>query len=68
MKLDGVSHREIAEKLQIHDTGRLKIWMRKVQRGHREYYDTNRYVENVKRENKMLKKCLESQEVDTTLT
>lgn len=70
MKLDGVSHREIAEKLHIFDQGRIKIWMRKYkklgefglldQRGRREeYIDTNRCVEKLKRENKMLKKCLE---------
>lgn len=70
MKLDGVSHREIAEKLHIHDEGRIKVWMRKYkklgefglldQRGRREeYIDSNRYLRKLERENKMLKKCLE---------
>jgi len=70
MKVEGVTHREIMKELDIHDEGRLKIWMRKYkklgefglldQRGRREEYcDTNRYIEKLKRENTMLKKCLE---------
>ncbi|CAI8884851.1 transposase [Brevibacillus sp. IT-7CA2] len=70
MRLKGVSKRVIMEELNIHDEDRLKVWMRKYkklgefglldQRGRREeYIDTNRYIEKLKRENKMLKKCLE---------
>lgn len=60
----------IAQHLGIHDIGRLKVWMRKYkqqgefglwdQRGRQEtYIDQDRYVQRLKRENTMLKKCLE---------
>lgn len=64
------TYRQINEHLEIHDSQRMKKWMRKYrekggfglldQRGRRqEYTDQNRYVEQLKRENQMLKKCLE---------
>lgn len=70
MKLEGISHRVIMEKLDILDESRLKVWMRKYkklgefglldQRGRREeYIDSDRYIKQLKRENTMLKKCLE---------
>lgn len=69
MKLQGKTHREIIGELNIHDEGRLKVWMRKYkelgevglldQRGRREeYVDQSRYVEKLERENAVLKKCL----------
>ncbi|MGW7163319.1 helix-turn-helix domain-containing protein [Paenibacillus taichungensis] len=63
------TYRKINEHLGIHDPGRMKRWMRKHreqgefglmnQRGRmKEYLDQDRYVENLKRENELLKKCL----------
>lgn len=54
----------------IEDEGQIKIWMRKYKqlgeyrlmdnRGRREeYIDEERYTEKLKRENDVLKKCLE---------
>lgn len=64
------TYRPINEHLGIHDKDRMKSWMRsyreKVEfglldrRGRRtEYLDQDRYVPQLKRENTMLKKCLE---------
>ncbi|WP_238653913.1 transposase [Paenibacillus piscarius] len=64
------TYREINEHLGIQDKDRMKRWMRKYrelgeyglldQRGRREeYIDQDRYVQKLKRENDMLKKCLE---------
>ncbi|WP_039961173.1 helix-turn-helix domain-containing protein [Brevibacillus sp. BC25] len=64
------TYRQITEHLRIQDRDRMKVWMRKYrklgefgllnQRGRREeYIDQERYVQKLKRENTMLKKCLE---------
>ena len=64
------SYRKITEHFGIQDQGRVKKWMKKFrelgefglldQRGRRkEYIDQDRYVQKLKRENEMLKKCLE---------
>lgn len=64
------TYRQITEHLGIQDKDRVKKWMRKYrelgeyglldQRGRREeYMDQDRYVQRLKRENAMLKKCLE---------
>lgn len=64
------TYRQITEQLGIQDKDRVKRWMRKYrekgefglldQRGRRkEYLDQERYVQQLKRENAMLKKCLE---------
>ncbi|WP_246059921.1 transposase [Paenibacillus lautus] len=64
------TYRKINEHLGINDPQRMKKWMRKFreqgefglvdQRGRREaYIDQDRYVQKLKRENEMLKKCLE---------
>ncbi|MEK5645697.1 transposase [Paenibacillus rhizosphaerae] len=64
------TYRQINDHLGIQDQGRMKRWMRKYrekgefglldQRGRRkEYLDQERYVQQLKRENTMLKKCLE---------
>ncbi|UQZ35889.1 helix-turn-helix domain-containing protein [Paenibacillus sp. PK3_47] len=64
------TYRQITEHLGIQDKDRVKRWMRKYrelgefglldQRGRREeYMDQDRYVQKLKRENDMLKKCLE---------
>ncbi|GIO33278.1 MAG TPA: transposase [Paenibacillus cookii] len=64
------TYRQINEHLGIQDKDRMKRWMRKYreqgefglldQRGRRkEYLDQERYVQQLKRENAMLKKCLE---------
>ncbi|MBE9916298.1 helix-turn-helix domain-containing protein [Paenibacillus donghaensis] len=64
------TYRQITEHLEIQDKDRVKRWMRKYrekgefglldQRGRREeYLDQERYVQQLKRENAMLKKCLE---------
>ncbi|HBS46800.1 MAG TPA: helix-turn-helix domain-containing protein [Paenibacillus sp.] len=73
------TYRKITEHFEIHDQGRVKKWMKKYrelgefglldQRGRRkEYIDQDRYVQKLKRENEMLKKCLEiwMQEVKRT--
>jgi transposase len=73
------TYRKITEHFEIQDQGRVKKWMKKYrelgefglldQRGRREeYIDQDRYVQNLKRENEMLKKCLEiwMQEVKRT--
>lgn len=63
------TYRKINEHLEIHDSQRMKKWMRKYreqgefglldQRGRRkEYINQDRYVQQLKRENEMLKKCL----------
>jgi transposase len=68
--VEGWTYRKIMEKFGITDRHRLKAWMRKYrergefglvdQRGRREeYVDQDRQVERLKRENEMLKKCLE---------
>lgn len=68
--VEGWTYRKIMEKFGITDRHRLKAWMRKYrelgefglvdQRGRREeYVDRDRQVERLKRENEMLKKCLE---------
>jgi len=67
---EGWTYRKIMEHLGIPDRHLLKVWMRKYkqlgefglldQRGHREeYIDQDRYVQKLKRENTMLKKCWE---------
>lgn len=67
---DKWTYRQITEHLGIQDKDRVKKWMRKYreqgefglldQRGRRkEYVDQNRYVQQLERENRMLKKCLE---------
>ncbi len=67
---EGWTYRRIMEHLGIGDRHLLKAWMRKYkqlgefglldQRGRREeYVDQDRYVQKLKRENTMLKKCLE---------
>ena len=67
---EGWSYQKIADHLDINDKNRVKIWMRKYrqlgeyglldQRGRREeYIDQDRYVQKLKRDNQMLKKCLE---------
>lgn len=67
---EGWSYQKIADHLNINDKNRVKIWMRKYrqlgeyglldQRGRREeYIDQDRYVQKLKRDNQMLKKCLE---------
>ncbi|ULL14821.1 helix-turn-helix domain-containing protein [Paenibacillus sp. H1-7] len=64
------SYRQITEHLEIHDKDRVKKWMRRYkqlgefglldQRGRREeYLDQDRYVAKLKRENDVLKKCLQ---------
>ncbi|MCL9661413.1 transposase [Paenibacillus hunanensis] len=64
------TYRQINDHFGIQDQGRMKRWMRKYrekgelglldQRGRRkEYVDQERYVQQLKRENTMLKKCLE---------
>ncbi|MHA2853820.1 transposase [Paenibacillus lautus] len=64
------TYRQINEHLGIQDKDRMKRWMRKYreqgefglldQRGRRkEYIDQDRYVQKLKRENEMLKKCWE---------
>ncbi|ALP35701.1 transposase [Paenibacillus sp. IHB B 3084] len=67
---EGWTYRKLMEKFGIADRHRLKEWMQKYkklgefglmdQRGRRkEYMDQDRYVQKLKRENEMLKKCLE---------
>jgi transposase-like protein len=69
-KLSGKTYRQVAEDLGIQDKDRVKVWMRKYkqlgdyglldQRGRREeYIDEHRENQKLKRENEMLKKCLE---------
>ncbi|OAJ75588.1 transposase [Brevibacillus sp. SKDU10] len=64
------TYKQIVEHLEIQDKDRLKKWMRKYRqqgefglldrRGHRQtYIDQDRYVQKLKRENEILKKCLE---------
>ncbi|OME63433.1 transposase [Paenibacillus odorifer] len=73
------TYRKITEHFEIQDQGRVKKWMKKYrelgefglldQRGRRkEYIDQDRYVQKLRRENEMLKKCLEiwMQEVKRT--
>ncbi|WP_225229445.1 transposase [Paenibacillus gallinarum] len=63
------TYRQISDHLGIHDQDRMKCWMRKYreqgefglldQRGRRkEYLDQERYVQQLKRENTILKKYL----------
>lgn len=64
------TYRQITDHFQIQDGDRVKKWMRKYRekgefglldrRGRRtEYIDQNRQVEALKRENELLKKCLQ---------
>ncbi|MBG9789091.1 MULTISPECIES: helix-turn-helix domain-containing protein [Bacillales] len=64
------TYKQIVEHLEIQDKDRLKKWMRKYRqqgefglldrRGRRQaYIDQDRYVQKLKRENEILKKCLE---------
>ncbi|MCP1357235.1 transposase [Aneurinibacillus migulanus] len=66
-------YRQINDHVGIQDKDRMKRWMRKYreqgefglldQRGRRkEYLDQERYVQQLKRENAMLKKCLKGRE------
>ncbi|MED1802881.1 helix-turn-helix domain-containing protein [Brevibacillus porteri] len=66
---EGWTYRRIMDHLGIPDRHRLKVWMKKYkqlgefglldQRGRREdYLDQDRYIQKLKRENVMLKKCL----------
>ncbi|MEK3837977.1 MULTISPECIES: transposase [unclassified Paenibacillus] len=68
--VEGWTYRRIMEKFEITDRHRLKDWMKKYKesgefglidhRGRREeYVDQDRQVQRLKRENEMLKKCLE---------
>ncbi|MFB5679288.1 helix-turn-helix domain-containing protein [Paenibacillus terreus] len=63
------TYRRITEHLGIQDADRVKKWMRKYReqgefglldgRGRRkQYVSQDRYVQNLKRENELLKKCL----------
>lgn len=63
------TYRQINEHLGIHDQARMKRWMKKYremgefglldQRGRpKDYIDQDRYVQQLQRENEMLKKCL----------
>ncbi|WP_019120481.1 helix-turn-helix domain-containing protein [Brevibacillus massiliensis] len=67
---EGWTYRQITEHLNIYDKDRVKRWMQKYkqlgefglldQRGRRDnYMDQDRQVNKLKRENEMLKKCLE---------
>ncbi|WP_308195588.1 transposase [Paenibacillus mellifer] len=67
---DKWTYRQINEYLGIQDKDRMKVWMRQYrekgqfglldQRGRRKnYIDQDRYVKQLERENRMLKKCLE---------
>lgn len=67
---EGWTYRRITDHLGIADEDRIKVWMRKYRklgefglldrRGHQEeYIDENRHIQSLKRENEMLKKCLE---------
>jgi transposase len=64
------TYRQINEHLGITDRDRMKVWMRKYRklgefglldrRGRQEeYVDEDRHIQSLKRENEMLKKCLE---------
>ncbi|MDO3682231.1 helix-turn-helix domain-containing protein [Paenibacillus ehimensis] len=66
---EGWTYRRIMEHFGIPDRHRIKVWMKKYKqlgefgltdkRGNREeYVDQDRYVQKLKRENAMLKKCL----------
>ncbi|MFF2908046.1 transposase [Paenibacillus sp. NPDC057934] len=68
--VEGWTYRRIMEKFGITDRHRLKDWMKKYKefgefglidhRGRREeYVDQDRKAQRLKRENEMLKKCLE---------
>jgi transposase len=68
--VEGWTYRRIMEKFGITDRHRLKDWMKKYKefgefglidhRGRREeYVDQDRMAQRLKRENEMLKKCLE---------
>lgn len=70
MRLNGMTKKQVAEELGIHDLDRLKIWMRKYkaegefglvdQRGRREkYVDRERYIRKLEVENLALKKVYE---------
>jgi transposase len=67
---EGWTYRRITEHLGIGDEDRIYTWMRKYRklgefglldrRGQQEkYIDENRHLQRLKRENEMLKKCLE---------
>jgi transposase len=67
---EGWTYRQITEHLGIADNGRMKVWMRKYRklgefglldrRGRQEeYIDEDRHIQSLKRENEVLKKCLE---------
>jgi transposase len=67
---EGWTYRQIIKHLGIADECRMKVWMRKYRmlgefglldrRGRQEeYIDENRHFQSLKRENDMLKKCLE---------
>jgi transposase len=67
---EGWTYRRITEHLEIADKDLMKVWMRKYRklgefglldrRGRQEeYIDENRHIQSLKRENEMLKKCLE---------
>ncbi|QYK67460.1 transposase [Paenibacillus sp. S02] len=67
---EGWTYRQINEHLGIVDENRMKVWMRKYRmlgefglldrRGRQEaYIDEERHIQSLKRENEMLKKCLE---------
>lgn len=64
------TYKQITEHFGIQDKDRVKKWMRKYRqlgefglldrRGRREkYIDQERHMQNLKRENEILKKCLE---------
>jgi transposase len=70
LKLSGKTKSQIMEELGIEDEGRIKVWMRKYRqlgeyglmdnRGRREdYIDEERHTQKLKKENDILKKCLE---------
>jgi transposase len=69
MRLKGMTKKQVAEKLGIHDIDRLKVWKRRFKevgdyglldhRGRREeYVDRDRYVKRLELENDVLKKWL----------
>jgi transposase-like protein len=70
MRMNGMTKKQVAEELGIHDLDRLKIWMRKYkaegeyglvdQRGKRKtYVDRERYIRKLEVENAALKKVVQ---------
>lgn len=70
MRLEGVTKRDVAEKLGIHDVGRWKVWMRQYKQkgaeglrdhrgGRKKPLERDEYVHQLELENDVLKKWLE---------